>query len=490
MNQLHELTKILGDRPLLTPDNEAGKHAKRLLRWIRKTDDPTDEKARQALSLVKNGAAYRKIKYHLRIYLLNSVTACSTFKLDKNPDRRSANQQVWHQLSAILAAPGLFQEHQGNGMLGNLMVTAAEHDLQDPLTISKVHGYLHEMGKEKRDSSSQAEAAVKEVYNGYIRGVTRKQMSLSTYINGIRLPISEKVVHLQDFIDELETFSDFNYHKVTTKKLYHQIKISLYQNDLDAAKKIHAEAANLLTESIDNNRTTLYNFHNNLLRCFIKSESPMEGLQFAQRIIIDPHIREFQRLAVLELMLILAMKSEEYQESISIYNELTTHPMYQKLNENRKETIEIIKAYISLLIGAGIIHNNKSDDSFSKFRIQRFLNGLTFSQKEKSLRNTHALIIKLLNHCINKREQDFTLFESIRKYTQRHLNDPIYYRTKNFLLLLSNYPENGFDLHFTLKQGKKYLEKMKTRPPEGDSIHAYTEIIPYERLWNIVISVK
>jgi len=126
MNQLIELSRILGNRPLLTPNNETGKQAKRLLKWLRKTEAPTDEMARHALSLVTKSAAYRKIKYHLRIYLLNSVAACSTFKLDEPPNRKVANQQVWHQLSAIMSAPGLFQKHRGEAMINNLMVCAAE----------------------------------------------------------------------------------------------------------------------------------------------------------------------------------------------------------------------------------------------------------------------------------------------------------------------------------------------------------------------------
>lgn len=490
MNQLIELSRILGNRPLLTPNNETGKQAKRLLKWLRKTEAPTDEMARHALSLVTKSAAYRKIKYHLRIYLLNSVAACSTFKLDEPPNRKVANQQVWHQLSAIMSAPGLFQKHRGEAMINNLMVCAAEHDLQDPLSISKSHAYLHDMGKQKRDHSHKAEAAVREVYNGYIRGVTRKQMGRSLYLNNTRASAAEKIVHSEKCTEELDSFSGFGYHRVEAEKLYHLIKIALYKSDIKSAKNIHEQALKLLGKDRKNNRITILNFHSNLLRCYIKSDIPKEGLEFAKSIMSEPGISEFQYFILLELTLILAMKSEEYSKAISVYKEIKAHSSYNKLVAEKIETFDIIKAYISLLVSIKIIPlQDEEDDDFSKFRIQRFLNGLTLSQKEKSLRNTHAIVIRLLDHCINKRDQDFNLFEAIRKYVQRHLSDPKYYRTKNFILALAYYPENGFNLKLTLKSAQRHLDRMKKEPIEVESVHAYTEIIPYETLWKIAVQV-
>ena len=490
MDQIIELLDILGDRPLLVPDNKMGKKVTRLAKWIKKQKAPTDELAGKVMAVPSGSAAYRKIKYHLRLQLLNSITATSTDTITVNCSRRQANQQLWHQLAAIQTAPELYSRIQGNKLADNISKVANAQDLQDPLTLNILFQALYTNGTAKNSKEDTVGTTVSELYNSYLRGVVRSSQTSSTYMNKTMVPIEDKVNALRKLIDKHSKLEHHNYGPLAQSKAYIQMKIALYEGDLTSAKRIHDTRTKVLESEKVVNTIAIGNLRLNLLRCYAKSNQLEEGVELAKSILPLVPDDSVHKYGLLEVSTLLAMKSGKFQLAKALFNQAINHHFYSRLSDSQKETLSIIEAYLSLLISIGLLPEDMEKGQFTKFRIHKFLNDVVFSHKEKSFRNTHILIIKILDHCINRRHREFDYSEAIRKYVQRHLSEVEHTRSKNFLLALIQYPEHGYHLKMTMKHARKYLERMEEAPPIKYSSHAYQEIIPYETLWKIVTISK
>jgi len=304
------------------------------------------------------------------------------------------------------------------------------------------------------------------------------------------VPIEDKVDTLRLLIDKHSKLEHHHYGPLTQSKAYIQMKIALYEGDLTSAKRIHDIRTKALESERVVNTIAIGNLRLNLLRCYAKSNHLEEGVQLAKSILPLVPDDSVHKYGLLEVSILLAMKAGRFQLAIGYYYETVNHPYYPEVSQSSKETLMIMEAYLSLLIQAKIIKEEKSSTQFNKLKIHRFLNNLVYSQKEKSFRNTHAIIIKVLDHCVNRRDEDFNYSEAIKKYVQRHLQSAEYARSKNFLLAIIQYPENGYNLKLTMRYAEKYLARMKNAPPAKYSAHAYQEIIPYDKLWDIATTTK
>lgn len=485
MEQLKELLDVLGSRPILAPNNVQGKQALRLARWLGKQEQPTDEAARKALKLSGKRGTFRKIKYHLRIYLLNSITSLSTAQPIDATNRLEINRSLWHQLTTIESAPSLFHKTHGQKALKDIIELAGEKDLPDQLVIAELANLTVQFS-DKTQRSSHEDVRV-SLYRGYASSITRQHHSLSVYMNKMLFSPERKIENLKKCITELDQANLLKDDTISIKSLYLKMKVALFENDLASAKLAHDQAMVLFDCNQSERFTDKLNFKANLIRCYIKSTAPLEGLAVVEDALRITAQAPHQQYMILELGLLLVMKGGNYQQAYEFYKKLVANPRYLKLTESQKETILIMKAYLALLRSANLVEID--DPEFQRFRIHKFLNNLKTSLKEKNFRNTHTLIIRILDHCFNKRDRDFDFAESTKKYIQRHLSAPENYRAKNFLLALIQYPENGYDIYFTDKKAAKYLSRMKEPAPTPIlKEHSYMEIIPYEKLWELAIN--
>jgi len=170
-----------------------------------------------------------------------------------------------------------------------------------------------------------------------------------------------------------------------------------------------------------------------------------------------------------------------------LYNRLLKSGKIEGLRQHFRETFVIIEAYIYILIENGAIKTSKQEKMESKFRLGRFLNEMNISHKEKRRRNVHLIIIKILFFSQHRDREDLEKSDAIRKYVQRYLKEKKDERAKNLLLAMILHPENGFNHKITIQKAEKYLLKMKERPCGSNQHDPYTEFIPYQEIWNILI---
>ena len=109
--------------------------------------------------------------------------------------------------------------------------------------------------------------------------------------------------------------------------------------------------------------------------------------------------------------------------------------------------------------------------------------------RDKRGNNVAILIFQLL-HYLRERQLEPVLarLERLRKYQQRHLRDAAAIRSRTFLRLLLLLPEAEFNPATLTQRSKTLLGALRQAPLTGEA-DAGIEIIPYEDLWELVMSL-
>jgi hypothetical protein len=197
--------------------------------------------------------------------------------------------------------------------------------------------------------------------------------------------------------------------------------------------------------------------------------------------------RRLTLYATQEITMVLALRSSDYESAYKIYSDVISGNEVKVLKDNFRETFLIIEAYLQLIVGLGLVRVEKKELNNSKLRIGRFVNNMSFSSKEKKRRNIHVIIIKLINHLINKRDSDFNMADPVRKYVQRHLTDLKTIRARNFILAMVSFSENGFSLSHAQNEREKYFSVLNKHHVGQNNQHPYGELVVFESLWRHVV---
>jgi hypothetical protein len=101
-----------------------------------------------------------------------------------------------------------------------------------------------------------------------------------------------------------------------------------------------------------------------------------------------------------------------------------------------------------------------------------------------------AILVLQLLHFLRERNLEEVLLrlERLRKYQQRHLYEPATLRSRLFLRLLQVTVDKNFDAAQAAERGLALLQQLRDTPPPGEAF-AEVEIIPYEHLWELVLSL-
>lgn len=214
-----------------------------------------------------------------------------------------------------------------------------------------------------------------------------------------------------------------------------------------------------------------------------------EGNQIAQKCLSLQKVGSFNWFKYKELHFLLAMHSGKFQEASKIYTEVTTNPRLKFLPDNVKEIWTIFWSYLYYLNEATDLELNQYTDTFSRFRLGRFINETPIFSKDKRGMNIAILIIQVLfliqqakyNTAIDK-------LESLEKYCSRYLHKAETLRSYYFLKMLLCCVKGNFHRVAVERKAEMYMKKLKAIPLENANQTYKIEILPYERLWEIAVS--
>ena len=187
-----------------------------------------------------------------------------------------------------------------------------------------------------------------------------------------------------------------------------------------------------------------------------------------------------------ELLLILSLRSLEYEEAIKILNLVFNNPKFSNQPTAIKERWHINAAYVQFLISIGKI--DSSNLKVGKFRLGKFLNSLPTYSKDKRGFNIPILIIQILFMITqDKYDEAIDRIEAIKKYSSRYIRKGENIRSHYFLNMLLQVPLCNFHKAAVLRKTEKWYKELKNNPIEIANQPHEIEIIPYEELWEYII---
>jgi hypothetical protein len=189
-----------------------------------------------------------------------------------------------------------------------------------------------------------------------------------------------------------------------------------------------------------------------------------------------------------ELMFLLSMHSKRYQEGYQIYHLAVKHPRFGALPSNVSEIWRIFGAYLAYLISLGKITPTHKD-GLKNFRVARFLNDTPVYSKDKRGLNVAILIVQtLLLLSERKKSALIDRVESLEQYAYKYLKNDYTLRSHFFLKILIQLPLCAFERkHFLTKTQKNWEKLTQARTELSNQTHEI-EIIPFEDLWEMLLS--
>ncbi len=203
------------------------------------------------------------------------------------------------------------------------------------------------------------------------------------------------------------------------------------------------------------------------------------GLEYATEYMKLFDERSANWFAFQENFYLLAIHEKNYELAEVVIHRVLHNNSINNVSVSAKERWKIYEAYLFVI-------NRKI---YSGKAINPFLMSLPEYSKDKQGFNVAILILQFIYY-LQKKETEALLYriESLKKYINTHLKDSFSLRSKLFLKLLILSVTEDFNAAACRKKGLKLYQKLIETPTPGDA-YAEIEIVPYEHLWEHILSV-
>lgn len=218
-----------------------------------------------------------------------------------------------------------------------------------------------------------------------------------------------------------------------------------------------------------------------MIYALFRAKKHKKGLKLAPVYLKDfnPYSRNW--FAFIETYFLLAMHDGNYELATDIILEVDQNLYFKRLKKKDQESWALYKTYLYFL--------NPKRNLLNNFNYQQFITSVPEHSKDKLGENIALHILQFLYHLKNKDfDQLYYKEGALRKYLSAYLNDPDSQRSRYFFRLLIIIIRADFNPEKSILKGRKWLDKLKSAPEPGDA-YARIEVIPYEKLWELLIEI-
>ncbi|HKK76034.1 MAG TPA: hypothetical protein VJ953_13230 [Saprospiraceae bacterium] len=232
-------------------------------------------------------------------------------------------------------------------------------------------------------------------------------------------------------------------------------------------------------------------FYYQELVCHVQLGQFEAGQEVAQKCLKIMQEGSFNWFKYQELYLILALYTEKYEEAGKIYWNTTKHTRFQFLPENTQKVWMIYHAYLYFLASSHRISTPRYQGLIKDaFDYDHFLEEVVTFSKDKSGLNAAILIAQNLIAIVEERyEEVIDRMEAHQQYCYRYLNSEHTKRTYLFMKMVLKIPRYGFDKAKIEEKTQKLKSELVNVPLEVANQAVELEIIPYEKLWDLILAV-
>ncbi len=448
-----------------------------------------------ALQLYKCGpgdARYRQLKSRFKKRLLNTL-----FFLDLNQPVATTYDKTYYNCNKDWACVQILQSNNAGAAAENLarsiLTLALKYKFSD--LILNCSRLLRERAAE---TGSEKEFAT---YNSYLHRflpVMEAELQSEEIYQQVSLlynqPLNEKnelPAALEVYCNRLVTLSEkfdspvvqYNLYYVWT--LYYELR-----REFDLVIEISSQAEIYISaHQLFFQKNKMLAIQVKKMSAFLHLKKFREGQTCAEQLIRkfgEPNKEWFQ---FMEYYLLLALHSENYIQAMAILNQTVAAPEFRKLEVEDREKWEMFKGYTFFLVNLVDPNRNMILKGQKKnFNADQFLKGS--GDYGKSLRNLQALHLILQILFLFERRQFgeiITKIESLKSMENKNIRPGHAFRTVQFIRCLYFFRKNNFVADRTVKSNK-YIKAIYSRPFFYRGQIDELEIIPYEKLWDIILN--
>ncbi len=226
------------------------------------------------------------------------------------------------------------------------------------------------------------------------------------------------------------------------------------------------------------------------MHCYLHTRDYEKGRLNAEKCIQLYRTGSNNWLLFQEFYFLLAMHTGNFKKAADIFRTATGHNRFKYIADNQKEKWRIFEAYLNYIYHAnGLDISLLEETRGQRFKLYRFLNEVPIFSKDKSGYNVSILIVQILL-LLEKGEFGGIIdrAEALKVYRSRYLKKPEQYRSNNFVKMLLIMEQKGFRYEKTMQFAQSYLEKLKVRQMKYQGTVSSLEVIPYEQMWENVLS--
>ena len=434
---------------------------------------------------------YRQLKSRFRKRLLNTL-----FFIDQNQPGASGYDRAyfsthrdWTLVKILITNEAL---QAGDELARQVLLVALKFKFSD--IIMNCSRILRQVAAENSNEKDfeEYDAYIKqysEILNAEIRSEELYQRVLMTY----RKPVEELLDigdQLQGYCDALVSLSEVYDSPVV---FYNMFLVWTYhyelQRDYESMLLICAQAE----QYIDQNPNYLQ--EEKLATFQLKKMNGHLHLQDFKngKINAERSLQLFEEgsniwFSFMEYYLLTALHTENFIHGAAVFLRAKAHPKYKKLEAQAREKWRVYEVYLNYFIEKQPGQIEALKEQLAKnFKLSRFLNDPLIYPKEMKVLAIHMLIGQILFLFEKKSMPEAAeAIDRLRSYG-KNLNDMENFRMVQFTKLMNQLLKANFKLN-ELTGTEKYYDALVGRPFFYRGLLVELEIVPFEKLWNLILS--
>jgi hypothetical protein len=497
MNYLNELVsfisqnKIKQHNTLLPGGTSRQSNIYKLYQGIRSQEITSDDDIIQTFFAdADHGATYaNRLKRKLRDRLTNTV-----FLIDLNQAQYTDAQRAYISCHKNLAAIQIL----GSRYVRKSAIEIAKNTLRQSLhygfteiTLS-IARYLHMFyGSALRDQKRTAYYRELLTEQG---GILQYELKAERYFIELNQSLSyssnteEQLELARTYSEELWPLLEriktpkFNLYVYLFTLQYHELMGNFEEMVHISSKAIgfyqqNPQLANITTRYV----LALNNlFAHTQLKQFDKAEEV--GLQAMQQ--MDRGTGPWYSLA--HYLMINFYHSEKFSEAAKFLQRIKREKSFKSLSGQVREQWRFHEAFAFFF--AKTLELRESELYGSTFKVQKFINEVPDSARDKEGSNTTILVVQILVCLVQERYDDIIKrSDSLKTYTNRYLRKDNNFRSNCFIKMLLQLPAADFHRAAVERKSEKWYKKLLSQPPNIFRYGTEHEYVPYEILWKYVL---
>ena len=433
------------------------------------------------------GNAYRKLKSDIKGHLIDSILDINTFKSDFS-DYQRAYYDCHKKWLVVRILAGMNANISAMELAEKLLHKASKFDFtflsMDISSFLRIQYGLRESNSIKYREMSELFSKFRALYDAECLAEQLYTELIVTYVNkrGTNNEIHERAIQafqtIKPLMDSCESYKLQMYGYLVGLLQFTSVK------DYGSAIEFCNSAIAFFNKRSYEARTPLQIFHyQNLIgniqlgHFYAGQVSAHECLRFLQE-------GTFNWFKYQELFLSLCFHSQEYKQADETLQNILAHPRFQFLPDNAKEIWTIYESYLYFLHSLGLVQSKLAQ----KFKLDRFERRTPIFSKDKGGLNVAIIVIRIL---ILLSERKFRKFidevDAINQYCYRHLKGEHTKRSYYFIKMLLVIPFAQFEPKQVEVKVKLLKQKLESHPFNVENQNNEVEIIPFERLWDMLM---